>query len=72
MCMNDTKQEEYKEFMDLAEVARYLGVHINTIYKYIRDKKNPLPTFQISDRIIRVKKEELDKWIENYRKNGGK
>ena len=64
--------EEYKDFMDLQEVADFLGVHINTIYKYIRDEKNPLPTFKISDRIIRVKKDELDAWVESYRKNGGK
>ena len=70
--MVETKQEEYQEFMDLQEVADYLGVHVNTIYKYIKDKAHPLPTFNITDRIIRVKKADLDIWLETYRKNGGK
>ena len=60
--------QEYKEFMDLEEVAKYLGVSISTVYRYIRDRKNPLPTFQISKQIIRVKKVELDIWLENYKK----
>lgn len=68
----DQTNEVFKDFMDLQEVADYLGLHINTIYKYIKDEENPLPTFQISDRVIRVKKVDLDSWLENYRENGGK
>jgi len=58
----------YKQFLTLEEVAEYLGVHINTVYKYLKDESNPLPTFKISGRVIRVKKEELDKWLETYKK----
>lgn len=57
----------YKEFLSLEEVAEYLGVHINTIYKYLKDEQNPLPTFRISERIIRVKKSELDAWLKAYK-----
>lgn len=56
-----------KEFLDLTEVATYLGVSIYTVYRYINDEKNPLPTFYISSKTIRVKKEELDKWLEDYK-----
>lgn len=64
--MND---EIYQEFMDLEQVATYLGVSISTIYRYIADKENPLPTFNISKKTIRVKKSELDKWLESYKKD---
>lgn len=66
--MNEEKCQEIKEFMDLEEVATYLNVSISTIYRYIKDRNNPLPTFQISKQIIRVKKEDLDSWLENYKK----
>lgn len=67
--MIDKNTEEYKEFMDLQGVADFIGVHINTVYKYIRDDVRPLPTFQISDRVIRVRKVELEAWLEEYHKS---
>ena len=66
--MNVNNSEIYKEFLDLEQVAEYLNVHISTIYRYIRDIKNPLPTFNISRKIIRVKKDDLDRWLETYKK----
>lgn len=57
----------YKEFLSLEDVAEYLGVHINTVYKYMKDGDRPLPTFRISGRILRVKKSELDEWLKSYK-----
>lgn len=65
--MNDNNNE-FKEFLTLEDVAEFLGIHISTVYRYIHDKKNPLPTFRISKQVIRVKKVELDKWLETYKK----
>jgi len=62
------KKEIYQEFISLDQVAKYLGVNVSTIYRYIRDENNPLPTFQINEKTIRVKKSELQDWLENYRK----
>jgi len=61
-------EDIYTQFLDLEQVAEYLGVHINTVYKYLKDEKNPLPSFRVSERTIRVKKVELDKWLETYKK----
>ena len=73
--MNDIKKEsntpKYQDFMDLEGVAKYLKISMSTIYRYVNSKENPLPSFKISKKVIRVKKDELDKWILEYRKNGG-
>ena len=68
MSDDNNKKEEYKEFLNLEEVAECLGVKISTVYTYIRSTENPLPSFQINKKTIRVKKSELDDWLENYRK----
>ena len=64
--MKIKNEDDYQEFMDLQEVADYLKIHINTLYKLIRLEENPLPTIQISERILRIKKSELDEWLEYY------
>jgi len=73
--MNQTNTNEepsdYKTFMDLEEVAKYLKVSMSTIYRYINSEENPLPSFKLTKKHIVVKKDELDAWIEEYRKNGG-
>lgn len=64
-------EQETKEFLDLEEVAEYLGVSARTIYRYIKDPLNPLPTFRINLRTIRVNKDELDAWLQNYKRQEG-
>jgi len=75
--MTDNKKEsnipEYQDFMDLEEVAKYLKVSMSSVYLYINLKENPLPSYKISKKVIRVRREELDEWIVEYRKkNNGK
>ncbi len=66
--IGNMKENKYQEFMDLEAVADYLDVPISTIYIYINTLVNPLPSFQITKRNIRVKKGDLDIWIESLRK----
>jgi len=54
---------DYKEFMSLQDVADYLGVHINSIYNYLKDGGKPLPSIHISKKKILVKKEDLIDWL---------
>ena len=60
------KEAEHKEFLSLNEVAEYLGVDYKTVYRYIKDKKNPLPAIQILGRTLRVNKIKLDDWLKEY------
>jgi len=54
--------------MTLREVAERLGLHINTVRRYIEEGKIPVVKF---DKAMRVEKEDLEKFIRE-RKTGGK
>lgn len=60
---------ETKEFLDLPEVATYLGVSLETVYRYIRNKSRPLPAIKISSKRLLANKKELDDWIFSFRKD---
>lgn len=63
---------ETKEFMDLPEVAQYLGVSLETVYRYIRNKSPALPAIKISSKRLLVNKKELDAWIFSFREGENK
>lgn len=56
-------ENEYKEFLTIQEVAEYLGVYRDTVYRYIKDIKKPLPAMKISKKKILVKKVDLENWL---------
>jgi len=56
------KQE--KEFLLIEEVAEFLRVSRQTIYEYMDNKENPLPVVYFSDRTPRIRRNELERWIE--------
>lgn len=53
---------EFKELMDIDDLAEYLGYTKRTIYKLI--KEEGLPAIKIR-RQYRAKKSMIDKWIED-------
>ena len=62
--MSENNVPETVEFMSVEEVAKYLGVWKDTVYRYMRDEKKPLPAMRISRKKILIKKVDLDKWLE--------
>lgn len=58
--------EEEKKNMTPEDVAQYLGVNISTIYRYLTQTINPLPSYKITRKNIIIKKEELDSWINGF------
>lgn len=54
---------ENKEFLSLGEVAKYLGVHITTIYRYLKDGGKPLPSMRLSKKKILIKQTDLKDWL---------
>jgi len=52
------------ELLTINEVATALGVSRAKVYKFIKSEKNPLPVIYLSERTPRIRKEDLDIWIE--------
>ena len=62
--MNKDSHKLSKEMLTLKGAASYLNISISTIYRYLNRVENPLPAYKISRKNIRIKKEELDEWLE--------
>ena len=50
------------------EVSKYLNVSMPTVYRYLNDKEKPLPSYKLTKKSIRIKKEDLENWIKNQEK----
>ncbi len=59
-------ESEIEKLLTIKEVAETLQVNESTIYRYMADEVNPLPTVKIKG-ITRIKKSELDAWIEKQK-----
>lgn len=64
----DNGLQEMVEFLNVSDVAEYLGVKEVTVYRYINRHKRPLPSMKVSRKKILVKKVDLDNWLEEARK----
>jgi excisionase family DNA binding protein len=53
-----------KELMNKADLAQYLGIKQPTLDKLI---KKGLPTIRITGRLIRFRKNEVDKWLDGLK-----
>ena len=58
--MNEGKRPERTQIMTTKEIAKYLGVHEMTVYRWL--KKGVLPGFKIGGR-WRSKKDILDDYL---------
>ena len=57
------KEEKNTIWLTPDEAADYLKCHVSTIYKYMADPVNPLPSYKIFTNKNRINKEELDQWV---------
>jgi DNA binding domain, excisionase family len=55
--------EAEERLMDVEEVARYLNLHLMTVYRMLQS--GILPARKVGGR-WRISKRELDEWLENY------
>ena len=59
------------ELLTITQVQEILGVSRGKVYKFINNKENPLPVIYLSERTPRIKKEDLNTWIEEQNKIEG-
>ncbi len=60
----DLPYDPSEQMLTSEQAAAYLGVSMVTIGRYLNFRKNALPSYRFSNRIVRIKKADLDKWIE--------
>jgi len=56
----EDKKNSKRQIMTTKEAAKYLGIHLVTLYRLI--KKGEIPSFRIGG-LWRLKKDLLDEWI---------
>ncbi len=56
-----------KEFLDIHELSEFLSIKRSTLYAMV--ESGDLPHYRIG-RLIRFKRNDLDAWIETYRREG--
>lgn len=56
-----------KEWLSPDETAQYLGISINTLYKYVNEGKIPYKKIPGSN-LLRFRKQSLDLWLETGKK----
>jgi len=57
-----------QELLTINQAQEILGVSRTKVYKFIKNEKNPLPVIYLSERTPRIKKEDLNLWIEEQNK----
>jgi excisionase family DNA binding protein len=60
------KQRVRVRYLTVNQAAEYLSVSQRTIRNLLVEVVNPLPHFR-KGRMIRIRRSELDRWIEAYR-----
>jgi len=51
--------------LDTQDVARILGVHVQTVRRYIREKR--LPAIRITPRLYKVRRHDLEWFLQEHR-----
>lgn len=59
--------QKTKEWFTVHEASSYLGVSVNTLYKYVCESKVPYKKMPGSN-LLRFRKRSLDVWLETGKK----
>jgi len=57
-------------YMTAEEVAEALSVHVETLRRWRREKKGP-PWIQLTERVVRYDREDIEAWMRDLREDGG-
>jgi excisionase family DNA binding protein len=67
MLQNQTSVPQ--EYLSIAIVARILGLSERKVHMLIHDEVDPIPHCRIGRKILRIKKSDLEAWM-NTKRNG--
>lgn len=66
-ALKDLKLKE--DLWGIDDVCEFLNLSSETIYRIIREDKDKLPYFKITQKIFKFEREEIYKWAEGKKKN---
>ena len=58
-------------YLRLPELARYAGVSIRTLQRFIADPVHPLPVHHLTGRSVHVLRSEFDRWVRERKDHPG-
>ena len=63
----------WPEWMDLDTISAYSGIPVETLWRFIKRKRNPLPCSQPGGPkgLVRVHRATFDRWMTDQPRNGG-
>ena len=61
----DHTETQLSGFLNIQEIASYLGIKVSTIYALV--ERRGIPHYRVG-RLVRFKKPEVDQWMEEQRK----
>ena len=64
ISMHENLDEHFGEILKVPAVAAYAGVHENTVWSWIKTGK--IPAVRLGARIVRIRKLDLDAFIESH------
>lgn len=59
----DTPYDPNEKMFSPTEAAEYLGISKITLGRYLNMEKNPMPSYRISNKIVRIRPVEMMAWI---------
>ena len=53
-------------YLSLRALARYAGLSVRTLRKYLNRAAHPLPHYRVGGKIL-VKRSDFDRWVDTFR-----
>jgi hypothetical protein len=60
------EQQDF-EWLEPADVAKYLGISVNEVYRHLRRCPPPWPFYRVTATKRLTKRADLDAWLENVK-----
>jgi excisionase family DNA binding protein len=64
---DDSEPKSDSEYLTIGDIAKILKVSRPAVLSWINHKKHPLPSYRFGERQIRIKQNDFEEWVMNYR-----
>ena len=64
---DDTEPKSDSDYLTIGDIAKILKVSRLAVLNWINHKKHPLQSYRFGERQIRIKQNDFEEWVMNYR-----